>query len=275
MIKICEHCKREFETPDKRQKYCGRDCYFKSKSKTNNKVKTNCKNCGEEVARYPSEILKSVYCSRQCLYEYRKRYHSVKVKCYICHKEFVKSKHHYDNSVRDYCSYECANKGHSKFLVGKNNPGFLNTYTNCSYCGKRIYRKKSVLEKHKDFFCSTECQGNWLSENNRGKDNPRYNPNLTDEERENERSIEGYAQWRIAVYERDNYTCQICNDDKGGNLNAHHLNSYKWDKANRTNVDNGITLCEECHKEYHSIFGSGENTKEEFKNYIKSIKKAL
>ena len=104
--------------------------------------------------------------------------------------------------VLEICSYECASKGHSKFLVGKNNPGFLNTYTNCSYCGKRIYRKKSVLEKHKDFFCSTECQGNWLSENNRGKDNPRHNPNLTDEERENERNIEGYAQWRIAVYER-------------------------------------------------------------------------
>ena len=31
-----------------------------------------------------------------------------------------------------------------------------------------------------------------------------------------------YKEWRKAIYERDNYICQKC-DQKGGNLNAHHI----------------------------------------------------
>ena len=35
-----------------------------------------------------------------------------------------------------------------------------------------------------------------------------FETNLTQEERELSRHIEGYNEWRKQVYERDNYTCQ-------------------------------------------------------------------
>ena len=97
-----------------------------------------------------------------------------------------------------------------------------------------------------------------------GRENPNYKPDKTDEEREKGRLIVGYADWRQAVYEKDNYTCQCCGYDKGGTLNAHHLDGYEWCKEKRTQVENGVTLCEECHKKFHVLYGWNGNTKEQF-----------
>ena len=102
-----------------------------------------------------------------------------------------------------------------------------------------------------------------------GENNYMYNPNLTDEEREKGRFDIQNKKWRKQVYERDNYICQCCGK-KGGNLNAHHLNGYNWDKLNRYNIDNGVTLCKECHKDFHDKYGFGDNTKEQFIEYIKN-----
>ena len=59
-----------------------------------------------------------------------------------------------------------------------------------------------------------------------------------------------YKIWRNSVFERDNYTCQMCGK-VGGKLNAHHKRRYRNDINARTDIDNGITLCEQCHREVH------------------------
>lgn len=101
-----------------------------------------------------------------------------------------------------------------------------------------------------------------------GKNNPSYNPKLTNKDRCDRRLIFGYSIWRNRVYERDNYTCQCCGDNRGGNLKAHHLDSYNWCKEKRMEVDNGMTLCEKCHKEFHSIYGYGNNTRNQMKDFL-------
>lgn len=64
-----------------------------------------------------------------------------------------------------------------------------------------------------------------------------------------------YTQWRTSVYERDNYTCQDCDGDTSGNLNAHHIIPFAecldLDYEDMIfNINNGLTYCEECHKGY-------------------------
>lgn len=101
----------------------------------------------------------------------------------------------------------------------------------------------------------------------------RWNPSLTDEERENKRKTFEDEQWRKGIYEKYNYTCYICKDDKGGNLNAHHLNSHDIHISERFDLNNGICLCESCHTEFHKAYGYGKNTKEQFREWEKKFNK--
>ncbi|MFB5759111.1 HNH endonuclease [Paenibacillus medicaginis] len=101
----------------------------------------------------------------------------------------------------------------------------------------------------------------------RGKDSPSWNPDLTDEERKIKRNYPEYRKWTKAVLMRDNYTCQHCLKRGNGNLNAHHLDGYNWCKEKRVDIDNGITLCDKCHKGFHDTFGWKDNTKEQWVEY--------
>ena len=105
-------------------------------------------------------------------------------------------------------------------------------------------------------------------ENFKGENNPNYNPNLTNEEREQGRGIEGYDKWRTSVYERDNYTCQCCGSHKSGTLNAHHKDGYHWCIERRLDVTNGVTLCEDCHNKFHHIYGNKYNTEQQWEEFI-------
>ena len=71
------------------------------------------------------------------------------------------------------------------------------------------------------------------------KDNPRpKRPNY----------IPVSPEWRKSVFERDNYTCQICKK-RGGKLHPHHhLPKSKFPEL-ANSIHNGQTLCEDCHKQ--------------------------
>ena len=109
---------------------------------------------------------------------------------------------------------------------------------------------------------------------NSGKNNSNWNPNITDDERNKlkyeSRNYPEYHKWRTAVYKGDNYQCRICGDNKGHNLNAHHLESYANNPNLRTTLENGITICETCHKDFHHQYGMGNNTKQQFIEFIGS-----
>ena len=106
-----------------------------------------------------------------------------------------------------------------------------------------------------------------------GDNHPNWNSNRTHEERVKERKTLCDAKWRNGVFERDNYICKCCSYDKGNILVAHHLDSYDVHADVRYDVDNGITLCKPCHKKFHSTYGYGNNTKEQYIEFEKNIKK--
>ncbi len=63
-----------------------------------------------------------------------------------------------------------------------------------------------------------------------------------------------YKNWRNKVFKRDKYTCQVCGEI-GRKLEAHHIKSFKLFPKSRFTISNGVTLCRECHKRHHNLYG--------------------
>lgn len=55
--------------------------------------------------------------------------------------------------------------------------------------------------------------------------------------------------WRIAVFERDGYRCQRCPASR--DLHAHHREPWAERPDLRLDIDNGETLCVDCHADEH------------------------
>ena len=100
-----------------------------------------------------------------------------------------------------------------------------------------------------------------------GENNPSWNPNKTDEERADSRSNDEYAKLVNNVFVRDNYTCQCCGK-YSKDLKAHHMNSYDIHIDERYDINNMITLCGNCHSNFHKKYGYGKNTKEQFLEWM-------
>ena len=81
------------------------------------------------------------------------------------------------------------------------------------------------------------------------------------------RKCSDYKLWHKAVLERDNFTCQKCGQH-GGKLNIHHINNFAEFPELRFALDNGITLCEKCHKKFHRIYSERNNTKEQLNEFL-------
>lgn len=58
-----------------------------------------------------------------------------------------------------------------------------------------------------------------------------------------------YLAWKMAVHERDGYKCVLCGAEDI--LHAHHIKPGSKYAELRYDVDNGETLCAECHRKEH------------------------
>lgn len=70
------------------------------------------------------------------------------------------------------------------------------------------------------------------------------NPNISGVEYQ-QGQCAGYYDVRYFVFDRDNYTCQVCGKSKDKILHTHHILYKSLGGTNR--ADNLITVCTECH----------------------------
>lgn len=159
----------------------------------------------------------------------------------------ISEKEYINNNYRtvDKLKYRC--NIHKDSIQYISYDGLSQSIKGCRYCAKELV--------------SGENNWNWKGGINSENENAR-------------KSLE-YKQWRKSVFKRDKYTCQCCGDNTGGNLNAHHIENFSNNEELRYDVDNGITLCKNCHSlniegSFHSVYGAYNNTRKQLEEYIKN-----
>jgi len=139
-----------------------------------------------------------------------------------------------------------------------------------------------ICELHKDKGIQHTAYGNLSSrcggckycgiEKSSGENSHLWRGGITSENKKARNNIE-YKDWRRQVFERDNYTCQVCGV-RGGSLHAHHINNFSDNPELRLDLNNGVTICKDHHSPYvfasfHNLYGKNNNTYEQLKEYIK------
>ena len=167
--------------------------------------------------------------------------HKMKLNCLNCGKEIRKAKSQVEAGEGKYCSRSCyaqAQKGKDPF-VGKvrGSKKRVRVQIDCAVCGKRFETVPSKIGVRK--YCSNSC---YLKDHKAKVENIKQ---LRD-------SIE-YRMWRIAVYKRDYFKCQVCGS-VGKDLVAHHIKPVSLNPHLVLSMDNGITLCVKCHKLVHKSY---------------------
>jgi hypothetical protein len=172
--------------------------------------------------------------------------------CPKCDKEFtVRYK-----SGNKFCSKSCASSFNTHKLhadgkmknaaiaAKKANTGMKRTPEQCKRIGAKALGVKHSLERREAS----------LKNRLRGDKSPLWKGGVTKEKKHIKMSGE-YGIWRQRVFERDNWTCQECNE-KGGKINAHHIKRFAFFPELRFDVENGQTLCFKCHMELHKKAGT-------------------
>jgi endogenous inhibitor of DNA gyrase (YacG/DUF329 family) len=116
---------------------------------------------------------------------------------------------------------------------------------NCLECGKTF-----IIPEYKvklgSRYCSKQCHYKHMRNDN-------YYDNLYGVIKKSPE----WKEWREGVYERDNYTCQLCGV-KGQTLNPHHIKPVVEFPEETFNPDNGVTVCVHCHKRAEIFFANEE-----------------
>lgn len=206
----------------------------------------NCKTCNKII----DGVRQKCFCSKSCQYigfkgNKNPRYKSAKLNsfCLNCNKEFSYYK---GSSTGIYCSTKCSfscEKWKTKQSISKKGK--------TASPESRLKMSNSRLgKKHSTEWCI-----------NKGKSLSKYYDKIgriTPEIQKIRLSKEN-QKWREFVFERDKYKCVFCGSNK--NINADHIiplgiiyREYILNKdVDFFDVDNGRTLCFNCHKKTDSF----------------------
>lgn len=265
----CKYCKKKFWVQPHQEKngrkYCSSKCYHDSPSLNIGKkylkniskliikkgTYQKCKKCGKDFYVYPYQKNRK-FCSMECSKT------GIYKKCKICNKEFWTRNCLKNKSF--YCSKKCSDVG---LKTGK--------CKICKICKKEFYVTKDRINRGWGKYCSLKCVG----KDNRKEKNYNWKGGISSLNHLI-RCLPKYKEWRLKIYERDYFICQMpeCNKIERI-LHAHHIKPFieiifkyniktvedalnckeLWD------INNGITLCKKCHYkiekheiEYESLF---------------------
>jgi 5-methylcytosine-specific restriction endonuclease McrA len=244
------------------------------------KIKRICVVCGKNFFVYPYLVKKGYgkVCSKECRYiwlskqlkgDKNSRYNRVERICEICSKTFYVVPSVIKVGKGRFCSKNCANKWQSIYRKRENNPTWKGggVKMSCIICGKEFIAGLWEVKDGRKY-CSIKCTEKGRVKFYKKENHYNWKGGITKTVERIRKNFK-YSDWRLKVYERDKFICQKCGA-KGGYLHAHHIKPFSqileelrqqyplldlYDIAMMSkelwDINNGITLCEKCHKELH------------------------
>jgi hypothetical protein len=157
-----------------------------------------------------------------------------------------------------------AHKGNKNYWYGKHLSEKTRTKLSLANTGKK--RSKEAIKNMSLAWNKRERVGFWKNKEKaymKGAKNHNWKGGITSLTKQIRHSFK-YRQWISDVFTRDNFTCQTC-FMKGGYLHSHHIKPFSDileeysiktlkeadDCEELWNINNGQTLCKNCHKKIH------------------------
>jgi len=198
--------------------------------------------------------------------------------CLMCGKDFAKKSSHSQKAWEErtrFCSRPCADeykrgkkiewlKKHqfkrgevvwNKGLTKEEAPGLMKISLERrgdNNVMRRPEARKKSSESHKGFKATQEHKDNIA------KGIKKYWDRVGRKGYTRDYNSVRHKAWRKTIFERDDYTCQECGE-RGGKIVAHHIKGWTQYPEHRYDIENGIILCERCHKLTDNYGNKGKN----------------
>lgn len=279
ITKECKNCGRKFEIDRKNTNYCCDECKKEAnriRSRENYKpakpVTKVCKICGKEF----KAKFRAIYCGDECKkeamrirsregYSYTPNPSVIKV-CKICGKEFTTNR---KNTVC--CSDECkkeyqkeiqknwrqSDEGKAKLKKWQQSEKGISAKEKQKEKKRRRVQKKvaELIERYDGDLESIlkKCPTHWM-----------------------EREAIMQVEYGVSYYdgmrakEKSAPVCEVTGVKN--DLVIHHLNSFNLHPELGADPNNMVRVCDDVHKEFHRIYGYGNNTSEQWFEFIETFK---
>ena len=180
----------------------------------------------------------------------------VEVQCVVCgtpkmvHPCRERTRGHF------FCSKSCRSQPGPWRRMGIRHPGYSRAVVSCANCGKELLVIRFKRETNKHHFCSHGgCYAEWLAKRPR-EQHPRYRGG--DETVREAWERNGGRKWKRDCRRRDGWQCGLCRRQYAKYSDCppvHHQASFSAYAELRSELDNGITLCRDCHRIVHMRVG--------------------